>query len=126
MIPTCMPLSLTLRVDARDYTTEQPRGNSLSAAHGCCALLTVPAILAGIISRTQYPPYWREELSYLLRMVLSLLDVEFVLAHIARYRCRHQIVDGQPLLATLADLSGRDVLTVGGECTAVDARFIGE
>src|SRR5439155_8942885 len=82
MIPICMPLSLTLCVNARDYTTDHPSS-------------------------------------------FTLLSVELVLANIACHPCGYQIIQGQPVVATLADLSSRDVMQAWRKCTAVDTLPIG-
>src|SRR6266849_522100 len=55
-----------------------------------------------------------------------LLHVELVLANIARHPCGYQTVQRQPLVATLADLSSRDIIEVFRKCTAVDTLLIGD
>ena len=54
-----------------------------------------------------------------------LLDVKFVRTDIACHPGGDQIIQGLPLLATLADLSSRDMIETWGKRTAVDALPIG-
>src|SRR6266540_3946711 len=90
MIPICMPLSLTLCVNARDYTTESTRvkgeARRMNGGVGMSGLHLSPFILHPSLCRARARQY---------------------------------------SVATLADLSSRDVMQVWRKCTAMKTLPIG-